>query len=1310
MTLNITDNLLANGLGLVAGRGTFGHDLTGLVIAQDLDGTYVVESQINGMTQFDVHHGRLRVQSLTLFSTLDPPGIPGENHIYAAKDGHLYFRNSAGAVTDLTTAGSGISTLNGITADIQSFAKVDDTNVTLAISSVGSTHTFTLGWTGQLSVTRGGTGLSTFTGGDMLYYATGTALSKLAIDVSGRWLGSSGTAPQWNAPAALTKADDTNVTLTLGGSPTTALLNATSLTLGWTGTLAVARGGSGAGTLTGLLQGNGTSAFTTITNSSTIGQVLRVTGASTYAWGALNLANGDAITGDLPYANLTPSSAASILLGRGSAAGAGDWQEITVGTGLAMSGTALTSTITQYTNEQAQDAVGAMVDASLVYVDATPLLTRAALTGDVTASQGSNSTTIANDAVTLVKMANVATGTVFYRKTAGTGDPEIQTLATLKTDLGLTGTNTGDITLANVGSSPNAQGASLSGQQLTLQPASASFPGVITTGTQTIAGAKTFSGDITTSNLFPGLTDTYDFGSYTKLWRQGFVSQMNALLFAENTISVIGGWFYVAKDQGTLPAVTSGATTIDFGKAMTPNDFILIRAHDTGGTIKAEYIQIGTLVSGTNYNVTRDVAAAHGTDPAWADGTPFVVLGNTGNGRIELNASDTPRISMVVQGSTYNAQTELLRAGDLNGNWGYVSATYGFAVGEYASGKASIAVEQSAGIRIFSGTSVTGQWTLAGEIILGASGSENMFINGSSIRIRDGATVYTDLTAGVLVLGVSTTENIRISGTAVELRDGPTVYTSVSAGVVSVGNIDNEHVLINASGVALKDGANIYGAFAATTTLGLTTAEHINITATSIQFKDIGTVWTDLTAGQLVLGVSTSENVLINSTSVQLRDSSTAWAELTGGSLVLGRVANSNTRIVVDSTNGYRIIQRDGSAVDHTLGQWNTAGVLTIGEVGASKSNVQITGGELKLRNNTTDIITLSSAGAVNIGSLAGDVSGVINISNTSTSDGSAAIRATHNANPTSPEVFFAIVGGTIATSGTGTTTGLLGYGTGATTNYGGYFGNGTVGSGNVLLEDNLYIGANRATAIQKSTYVGSDLGTYNSIKLLNALEISAAQGGLLSINISDTTFGTGITIGGDVNLYRSAANILKTDDSFFITGTVRIGDAAAKHMDLGDIGDSFRLQGRSGDVTIWSSDTERMRIKSGGTIHFPGLATTASAANAFLNSSSSPANQLLRSTSSLRYKKDVLDISPDETRAVLALRPVKFRSLASADDPDQWFIGLIAEEVAVIDPRLATYYEGKPDGVQYDRLSVYLLSVVKKQQEQINRLMANPS
>jgi len=48
--------------------------------------------------------------------------------------------------------------------------------------------------------------------------------------------------------AALTKVDDTNIALTLGGTPTTALLAPVSVTVGWTGTLSIARGGTGAST------------------------------------------------------------------------------------------------------------------------------------------------------------------------------------------------------------------------------------------------------------------------------------------------------------------------------------------------------------------------------------------------------------------------------------------------------------------------------------------------------------------------------------------------------------------------------------------------------------------------------------------------------------------------------------------------------------------------------------------------------------------------------------------------------------------------------------------------------------------------------------------------------------------------------------------------------------------------------------------------------------------------------------------------------------------------------------------------------
>lgn len=56
--------------------------------------------------------------------------------------------------------------------------------------------------------------------------------------------------------------------------------------------------------------------------------------------------------------------------------------------------------------------------------------------------------TVPNGSITLIKMADVPSGTVFYRKSAGNGAPEVQTLSQLKTDLGLTGINSGDQNLS----------------------------------------------------------------------------------------------------------------------------------------------------------------------------------------------------------------------------------------------------------------------------------------------------------------------------------------------------------------------------------------------------------------------------------------------------------------------------------------------------------------------------------------------------------------------------------------------------------------------------------------------------------------------------------------------------------------------------------------------------------------------------------------------------------------------------------------------------------------------------------------------
>lgn len=65
---------------------------------------------------------------------------------------------------------------------------------------------------------------------------------------------------------------------------------------------------------------------------------------------------------------------------------------------------------------------------------------------------------------------------------------------------------TPEIEMGEIGDTPNANGGTISEGQLILQPASSSFGGLVTTGAQTFSGLKTFSGGISASGLITGVT------------------------------------------------------------------------------------------------------------------------------------------------------------------------------------------------------------------------------------------------------------------------------------------------------------------------------------------------------------------------------------------------------------------------------------------------------------------------------------------------------------------------------------------------------------------------------------------------------------------------------------------------------------------------------------------------------------------------------------------------------------------------------------------------------------------------------------
>jgi hypothetical protein len=195
-------------------------------------------------------------------------------------------------------------------------------------------------------------------------------------------------------------------------------------------------------------------------------------------------------------------------------------------------------------------------------------------------------------------------------------------------------------------------------------------------------------------------------------------------------------------------------------------------------------------------------------------------------------------------------------------------------------------------------------------------------------------------------------------------------------------------------------------------------------------------------------------------------------------------------------------------------------------------------------------------------------------------------------------------------------------------------------------------------------------------------------------------------------------------------SGVINEGIATVRGLRAG-ADNSGRLQ-----LTTLNAGTEHVGqdIMPGGHVHFPNIATTASAGNAFLNSGSTPANELQRSTSSRRYKREIEDIDDQYADSILKLRPVWYRSAIPTDRQDWSHYGLIAEEVADIDPRLVHWgyrdedwetiqrVEGEsrlterrprdgaqlvPDGVAYERLTVLLLQLVRRQHAWIDALQA---
>jgi len=343
-----TDELAQDAIGAMVDSSLVYADATPLLSRAALSGDAIASQGSNAVTVVKINGVALSGLATGILKNTTATGVPS---IAVAGDFPTLNQNTTGSAATLTTSRNFSISGGGITASAVGFngsaavalnASVDAGHITLArmadlatdrligrdTAGTGVPESLTVG--GGIEFTgSGGIQTSAFTG-DATKAAGGTATTLATVNSN---VGSFGSATQVatftvNAkglttaaanvtitPAAssitggqaLTKVDDTNVTLTLGGTPATALLQAASITVGWTGTLAAGRGGTGVSSLGSITKTDDTNVTLTLGGTPT-GAVITST-SFTLGWtGILAASRGGTANGFTAFSGPTTST------------------------------------------------------------------------------------------------------------------------------------------------------------------------------------------------------------------------------------------------------------------------------------------------------------------------------------------------------------------------------------------------------------------------------------------------------------------------------------------------------------------------------------------------------------------------------------------------------------------------------------------------------------------------------------------------------------------------------------------------------------------------------------------------------------------------------------------------------------------------------------------------------------------------------------------------------------------------------------------------------------------------------------------
>lgn len=238
-------------------------------------------------------------------------------------------------------------------------------------------------------------------------------------------------------------------------------------------------------------------------------------------------------------------------------------------------------------------------------------------------------------------------------------------------------------------------------------------------------------------------------------------------------------------------------------------------------------------------------------------------------------------------------------------------------------------------------------------------------------------------------------------------------------------------------------------------------------------------------------------------------------------------------------------------------------------------------------------------------------------------------------------------------------------------------------------------------TALGTFSQNATTTGSVNTSVGAGSLSANTTGNGNVAVGTSamsrNTTSGDNVAVGLNALFFTTGGSNTGVGSNALATNSTGTGNIA-----LGFFAGSFISSG-SNNIDIGNSapgnESDTIRIGNTQTAAFlAGVSgvTVASGVQVFIDAN----GQLGTLTSSARYKEDVADMA-GASRLLMQLRPVTFRYKAPYDDGSRRRqYGLIAEEVAKVDPELVQFdNKGQAQTVRYQVIDMMLLNEMQRQE-----------